>query len=201
MARISFLEKQVMSLRDENEKMRIKVSKDIDKIGKHIHNLPCERERELEHTLRQTEKQLQRETKMRQGLEDNIQGIMLNFKRLHDEAEAARQIVVRKLKELQEREQKLIPLEAANNSHNYRMMRQPIRDNPLVDPQLSGSNVREDPVVDKSHSGYSTRQSPPKRQPKSKKSEVQPSSANSSSFLEDQIRSMRAQQNYIRGHK
>ena len=54
--------------------------------------------------------ELSKEKEMRESLEANIQSIMLNFKRLHDEAETARLVVVRKLKELQEREQKLIPL-------------------------------------------------------------------------------------------
>lgn len=40
---------------------------------------------------------------MREKLENNINEIVLNFKRLYDEADAARLIVTRKLKEIQEK--------------------------------------------------------------------------------------------------
>lgn len=40
---------------------------------------------------------------MRESLEKSIEGIIMNFKRLYDEADAARMIVTNKLREVEQR--------------------------------------------------------------------------------------------------
>ena len=47
------------------------------------------------------------EKEMRQNLEKNIENLIMNFKRLYDEADAARLIITKKLESIQEREKKL----------------------------------------------------------------------------------------------
>lgn len=44
---------------------------------------------------------------MRTNLENNIQDIIMNFKRLYEEADTARLIVTKKLKEIEDRERKI----------------------------------------------------------------------------------------------
>lgn len=44
---------------------------------------------------------------MRTNLESNIQDIIMNFKRLYEEADTARQIVTKKLKEVEDRERRI----------------------------------------------------------------------------------------------
>lgn len=49
-----------------------------------MHNLPCEKEKELKEELNKTHSELKKEKEMRVQLEKNISDIVLNFKRLYD---------------------------------------------------------------------------------------------------------------------
>lgn len=72
-----------------------------------MHSLPCEKEKELKEELNKSTEQLNREKEMRASLENNIQDIIMNFKRLYEEADTARLIVTKKLREVEDREKRL----------------------------------------------------------------------------------------------
>lgn len=101
--KISSLEKSIITLKEENTNLKIKINRGIETISNHMHNLPCEKEKELKEELNKTNHELKKEKEMRVLLENNISDIVFNFKRLYDEADTARLIVTDKLKELQER--------------------------------------------------------------------------------------------------
>ncbi len=101
--KISSLEKSIITLKEENTNLKIKINRGIETISNHMHNLPCEKEKELKEQLNITNHELKKEKEMRVLLESNISDIVFNFKRLYDEADTARLIVTDKLKELQEK--------------------------------------------------------------------------------------------------
>ena len=72
-----------------------------------MHNLPCEKEKELLQELKIVRHNYSKEKEMREQLELNISDIVMNFKRLYDEADTARLIVTKKLKEISEKEKHL----------------------------------------------------------------------------------------------
>ena len=102
--KISKLEKNNIQLKEENTNLKFKIDIGIQKISDHMHNLPCEKEKELKEQLAKFDKDMRREKEMRMGLEASISQIVLNFKSLYDEVDTARLIIVDKLKELQEKE-------------------------------------------------------------------------------------------------
>ncbi len=69
-----------------------------------MHNLPCEKQKELKEELSKFKIQFNIQKEMRQNLEVNIENIVLNFKRFYDEADSARRIVTLKLKEIENKE-------------------------------------------------------------------------------------------------
>lgn len=102
-------------LKDENANLKIQIKRGIETISNHMHNLPCEKEKELNEQLSKAHAELKNEKEMRQQLEKNISDIVLNFKRLYDEADTARLIVTHKLKELLEKEKRIAELQANND--------------------------------------------------------------------------------------
>lgn len=101
--KISILERNIIGLKEENQNLKIKINRGIETIENHMHNLPCEKEKELKQELNKCQVELKKEKEMREKLELNISEIVLNFKRLYEEADTARLIVTRKLTEVQER--------------------------------------------------------------------------------------------------
>lgn len=115
--KVSILEKSIIKLREENENLRIKNYREGDDQDNHANGLPCYRERELKDELARCQLDLQKEKGMREKLEDNINDIVQNFKRLYEEADTARLIVTRKLKEIQDKE-KLLQYDPHHDSEN-----------------------------------------------------------------------------------
>ena len=72
-----------MTLKTENTELKIKIERGIEKIESHIHNLPCEREKELIEDVNKFKELLRVEKHMRETLEEKIQSINLNFKRVY----------------------------------------------------------------------------------------------------------------------
>ena len=105
--KISILEKNNIRLKEENHNLKVKIDFGIQKISDHMHNLPCEKEKELKIELSNSETKLRKEQEMRKNLENNIAHIVLNFNSLYQEVETARLIIVHKLKELQDKEKAL----------------------------------------------------------------------------------------------
>lgn len=95
---MSELQSKITELKSENRELKIKIARGIDKIESHIHNLPCEREKELIQEVNKYKQELDREKKMRLNLEGNIRTIVLNFKRFYEEADEARRIITTQLK-------------------------------------------------------------------------------------------------------
>ena len=62
------------------------------------------KEQQLREELKTTQLELKNVTKIKEQFENNVNEITESFKRLYEEADMARMIVVKKLKEIQERE-------------------------------------------------------------------------------------------------
>ena len=69
----------------------------------HMHGLPCDKERQLKEELNKCKVDLKKITEIKEKLESNVTEIVQYFKRLYDEADIARLVVVKKLKEIQEK--------------------------------------------------------------------------------------------------
>lgn len=72
-----------------------------------MHNLPCEREKTALIELEKIKKELDRERKMREDLENKVQNTIQDFSRLYEEADLARKIIIGKLRKLQITEEQL----------------------------------------------------------------------------------------------
>ena len=62
----------MLSLREENINLKIKISKGIETIQNHMHHLPCEQEKELKIELNKSMNDYKKEKEMREKLEANI---------------------------------------------------------------------------------------------------------------------------------
>lgn len=98
--KITSLERQIINLKEENRALVIKIKQGIEAVENHMHNLPCEKEKELKQALHRCQINLDKEMEMRKSLEKNVAETMMNFNRLFEEAEIARQIVIKKLKDI-----------------------------------------------------------------------------------------------------
>jgi hypothetical protein len=78
---------------------------------------------------------------MRIKLESNISDIVLNFKRLYEEADTARLIITKKLKELQEKEKKISEYQPANVE----------KDNPVSEKRSPQIEALEEKKLKKYH--------------------------------------------------
>lgn len=105
--KVSILERTIITLKGQNDDLAIKNYRAIDDQENHSNNLPCYKERELKDELAKTLHELKKEKSMREKLENNINDIVQNFKRLYEEADTARLVVAKKLKEIQEKEKHL----------------------------------------------------------------------------------------------
>ena len=113
--KVSILERTIIKLTEQNENLRIKNYREGEDQDNHANGLPCYRERELKDELAKCQLDLQKEKGMREKLENNINDIVQNFKRLYEEADTARLIVTRKLKDIQEKE-KLMQYDPSSDS-------------------------------------------------------------------------------------
>lgn len=96
--KVSVLEGNIIHLKEENQNLKIKISRGLEDAENHAQGLPCEKEKELKDELNKCQIELKKEKGIREKLEGNISDIVLNFKRLYEEADTARIIVTRKLK-------------------------------------------------------------------------------------------------------
>lgn len=102
----SLMEK-IQKLKQENMEIKGRVIEGLEKIEGHMHNLPCEREKSALIELEKVKKELERERKMREDLENRVQGTIQDFSRLYEEADLARKIIVGKLRRLEITEEQL----------------------------------------------------------------------------------------------
>jgi hypothetical protein len=63
--KISSLERSIITLKEENTNLKIKINRGIETISNHMHNLPCEKEKELNEELNKAHSELKKEKEMR----------------------------------------------------------------------------------------------------------------------------------------
>jgi len=66
------LENNILNLKEENTNLKIKINRGIETIQNHMHNLPCEQEKELKIELNKCMNDYKKEKEMREKLESNI---------------------------------------------------------------------------------------------------------------------------------
>jgi len=88
-------------LKKENKEIKVKVAQGIQQIEADMHNLPCDKEKELEIEIRKSREELKSEREMHSKLEKNIFSTSHNFAGLYKEADIARKIVVEQLKKIE----------------------------------------------------------------------------------------------------